>query len=75
MATKKNIHVVPHDGHWDVVREGSTRAQSSHATQEEAWEAGRAAAQQTQGEVLLHGRDGQIRERNTYGDDPNPPKG
>ena len=75
MATNKNVHVVPHDDHWDVVREGSSRALSSHETQEEAYEAGREAAQRTKGEVLLHGRDGQIRERNTYGDDPNPPKG
>jgi hypothetical protein len=26
-------------------------------------------------EHLIHGTDGQIRERNSYGNDPNPPKG
>ena len=27
------------------------------------------------GEVFIHGRDGKIRERNTYGHDPFPPQG
>ena len=75
MPTNKNVHVVPHSGHWDVLREGSTRALSSHETQEEAYEAGRNAAQRSKGEVFLHGEDGRIRERNTYGNDPYPPEG
>ena len=75
MPTRKNVHVVPHDDHWDVMREGASRASSVHKTQEEAFEAGRETAKRSHGEVFLHGRDGQIRERNTYGNDPNPPKG
>jgi hypothetical protein len=73
--THKNVHVVPHQDHWDVVREGSSRPLSVHDTQAEAFEAGRTAAQRSHGEVFLHGEDGRIRERNTYGNDPNPPKG
>ena len=59
MPQSKNVHVVPHDGHWDVMREGSTRPLSEHETQEEAYEAGRNAAQRSRGEVFLHGSDGQ----------------
>ena len=75
MPTHKNVHVVPHEGHWDVIREGATRPLSIHDDQQRAFEAGRLAAQRSHGEVFLHGEDGRIRERNTYGDDPYPPEG
>jgi hypothetical protein len=75
MATNKNVHVVPHDGHWDVVREGSNRPLSVHDEQEQAFEAGRVAAKRSHGELFMHGEDGRIRERNSYGNDPYPPAG
>jgi len=31
--------------------------------------------QMTSSEILVHGEDGRIRGRNTYGKDPHPPKG
>lgn len=71
----KNQHVVPHDGEWAVKGEGNSRATSVHSTQQEAIEHGREIAKNQQSELLIHGRDGQIRERNSYGDDPFPPKG
>ncbi|GHJ13196.1 DUF2188 domain-containing protein [Micromonospora sp. AKA38] len=70
----KPVHVVPRDGDWAVVREGNQRASSVHATQAEAERAGRPAARADQTEFYLHGRDGQIRERDSYGNDPNPPR-
>lgn len=71
----KNQHVVPHDGGWAVRGEGNERATSVHGTQAEATEAARQIATNQQSEVLIHGRNGQIRERNSYGNDPYPPKG
>ena len=72
---KKNQHVVPKDGGWAVHGEGNSRASSTHETQKGAIEAAREQAQKQGSEMIIHGRDGKIRERNTYGKDPHPPKG
>jgi len=44
-------------------------------TQQEAIERGREIARNQRSELLIHGRDGRIREKNTYGRDDYPPKG
>ena len=36
---------------------------------------GTEAAKKSKSELFVHGRDGRIRERNSYGNDPYPPKG
>ena len=73
--TKKNQHVVPHSDGWAVKGAGNTRATSVHGTQRDAIEAARDITRNQRSEMLIHGENGRIRERNTYGDDPNPPKG
>lgn len=73
--TKKNQYVVPHSDGWAVKGAGNTRATSVHGTQRDAIEAARDIARNQRSEMLIHGENGRIRERNTYGDDPNPPKG
>lgn len=75
MAEKKNIHTVPTNDGWANRREDAERASSTHATKAEAQEAGRAAAKKDGVEHLVHKKDGTIGERNSYGNDPNPPKG
>lgn len=72
---KKGQHVVPSDGKWSVRRAGSTRASGVYDTQREAVEQARRIAQNQQTELYIHGRDGRIRERNSYGKDSHPPKG
>jgi hypothetical protein len=47
----------------------------THDTQEDAWNQATQLARQNRSEALLHGRDGQIRERNTYREDPVQSKG
>lgn len=74
MTKKKPVHVVPRDGCWSVEREGGLRASSLHDTQAEAERVGRPIARAEQTEFYLHGRDGQIRQKDSYGNDPNPPK-
>lgn len=71
----KNQHVVPRGDEWAVLGDGNTRDTSHHSTQAEAFEAAREIAKNQKSEVFLHGTDGKIRERNTYGHDPYPPKG
>lgn len=72
---KQNQHVVPHENGWAVKGAGNSRASSVHKTQSEAIKAARTAAKNQGSEMLIHGRNGQIRERNTYGSDPFPPEG
>jgi hypothetical protein len=75
MAKKPPVHVTPHDKGWAVTREGSKRAASVHRTQQEAAKEGKATVARDKTEYFLHGKDGQIRERNTSGKNPYPPKG
>lgn len=73
--TRRGVHVTPHDNGWAVERENGQRASSVHGTQAQAEAAGRTTARREGVEFYLHGRDGQIRERDSYGNDPHPPKG
>ena len=73
--SKRNQHVVPHKDRWAVKGAGSQKATSIHPTQEAAANAARDIARNQGAELLIHGRNGQIRERNSYGRDPFPPKG
>lgn len=73
----KNQHVVPRSEHlWAVLGEGNTRDTSHHSTQKAAMQAARKIAKNQQSEVLVHGVNRQIRQKNTYGPrDPFPPRG
>lgn len=71
----KNQWVVHRDDGWAVRGEGNSRDTSHHRTQQEAIDAAREIAQNQRSELFIQNRQGQIRERNTYGDDPYPPKG
>jgi hypothetical protein len=70
-----DVHVVPDGKEWKVEIESPGRARSRHATQAEAARAAREIARRNKRELLVHGRDGRIRERNTYGKDPRRSKG
>ncbi|QCI94639.1 DUF2188 domain-containing protein [Novosphingobium sp. EMRT-2] len=72
---KKGQHVVPSSGGWSVKKAGASRASSTHATQQEAIAAATQIAKNQRTELYIHGRDGRIRERNSYGNDPHPQKG
>jgi len=71
----KNQHVVRRDGGWAVRGEGNTRDTSLHQTQEQARQAARDIAINQRSEVVIHNRQGQIRDKDSYGNDPNPPTG
>ena len=73
--TKRNQHVVPHSNGWAVKGAGADRATSVHDTQKEAIDRARGVSRNQGTELLVHGRNGQIRERDSHGNDPHPPKG
>lgn len=71
----KNQHVVPQGERWAVRGAGNEKSTSMHDTQADAIDRARDIARNQQSELLIHGRDGQIRARDSYGNDPFPPKG
>jgi hypothetical protein len=73
--TKRNQHVVPHNGEWAVRGAGTSRVTSVHETQREAIDRAREISRNQGTELLIHGHNGQIRERDSHGHDPFPPKG
>jgi len=75
MTKRTNQHVVPHKDGWAVKGAGNSKASSVHKTQKEAIGRARDLAKDVKTELLVHGKDGKIRERDSYGNDPYPPKG
>lgn len=73
--SSKNLHVVPHENGWAVRREGASRVSSTHDTQDDAGRAARQTAIREGGETFIHRPSGIIRDRNSYGTDPFPPRG
>ncbi|MBA9077085.1 DUF2188 domain-containing protein [Rufibacter quisquiliarum] len=71
----KNQHVVKHSNGWAVRGAGNEKATKVTQTQNEAIQYAKQIASNQNSEMLVHGRDGRIRERNSYGNDPHPPKG
>ena len=72
----KNQHVTPHpDGGWQVKGEGNNRATVRTPTQSKAIDIGREIARNQGSELVIHRPNGQIRDKDSHGHDPYPPKG
>jgi len=71
----KNQHVVPHEDKWAVKGAGNKKATKVTDTQKEANEIAKEIAKNQKSEVLIHGKNGKIRDKNSYGNDNYPPKG
>ncbi len=71
--TKRDIHVVRHQDGWATKKEGADRAGHVTDTQREAIEKARDQARRENVEVVIHRRDGTIRDSDSYGNDPHPP--
>lgn len=72
---KRNYHVVKTSSGWGVRKEGVSRLNATSTTQKGAIAKGRSMAINNRAELLIHGENGRIRERSSYGNDPFPPKG
>jgi len=70
----RNQHVVPHSGRWAVKGDGSKRASKVVSTQKEAIYVARKIARNQGTDVVIHGLDGKIRGKDSYGNDPFPPR-
>ena len=62
-------------GDWQVKGAGNSRATRITSTQKEAIAVARSIAINQKSEIVIHGVDGKIRAKDSYGNDPCPPKG
>ncbi len=76
MKQSKEYHITQRpDGNWQYKEIHNARATGVTSTQAQAFEKARAVAINQGAEVVIHGKDGRIREKSSYGNDPFPPKG
>jgi hypothetical protein len=71
---KKSNHVVPSTSGWSVKKSGADRASKIFDTKDKAVEYGRELSKNEKTELFIHKSNGMIQDRNSYGNDPNPPK-
>ena len=71
----RSQHVVPSKGKWAVRRSGSAKVTRRFDTQEAAIREGKRLARNQSTELYIHGRNGRVREKESYGPDSFPPKG
>lgn len=63
-----NIHVITSkDGGWDVKRDGAVKASGNFKTKEEAIEFAEVEGKRYNVEIFIHGKDGKIQKRETFG--------
>ena len=63
-----DVHVVPQQDQWGLEVDGEIR--STFSTQAEAISQGRQVAEDEQAELVVHGEAGNIREKDSHGNDP-----
>lgn len=72
---KETQHVVPNpNGGWSVKKSGSPKATKNFSNQADAENFAKGIAQNQKTELFIHRKDGTVRDRNSYGNDPMPPK-
>ena len=72
----KDQHVTKHPfGGSQVKGAGNSRATVRTTTQKKVAQIARDIAIHQKSELIIHGTDGKIRAKNSYGNDPCPPKG
>lgn len=69
-----NQHVIKRPEGWAVKGEGNSRDTVHVETQKEAVKIAREIAINQKSEVVIHGLDGRIRDKDSYGNDYCPPK-
>jgi hypothetical protein len=71
---KRNQHVIPLGNGWAVKGEGNKKLTVITDTQKDAITVAKEIAKSYKSELVIHGRDGKIRDKDSFGKDPNPPK-
>lgn len=71
----KNQHVVPTGDKWGIKGERNSKYTQIFDRQRDAIDAARNISRNQQSELVIHDRHGRIRERDSHGNDPFPPRG
>lgn len=71
----KQLHIVKNGDNWQLKQDNAKRSSGIFPTQAQAIARGRDIAQRQREELTVHGVDGKIRAKWSYGNDPYPPKG
>ena len=71
---KKNQWVTVHPKGWAVKGEGNKKATKVTKTQKEAIDIGKKIAKNQKTELIIQNVKGEIRSKDSYGNDPCPPK-
>jgi len=71
---KKNQWVTVHPKGWAIKGEGNKRATKVTKTQKEAIGIAKKIAENQKSELYIQNREGKIRSKDSYGNDPCPPK-
>ena len=71
---KRSNHVVPSSSGWAVKKSGAERASRTFNTKEKAVAYGRDISKSEKTELYIHKSNGMVQNRNSYGNDPHPPK-
>lgn len=74
---KKTTHVVPNSdrGGWDIKQGGGQRSSGHFEKKQDAIDRARGISKNQDSELVIHNRDGKISQKDSHGNDPNPPKG
>jgi uncharacterized protein YdaT len=75
MVKGKNQHVTKHEDGWQVKGAGNQKATKVTETQKEAINIAREIAKNQSSELIIHGKNGQIRQKDSQGNDPSNIKG
>jgi uncharacterized protein (UPF0262 family) len=71
---KKNQWVIKYRNIWAVKGEGNTKVTKITKTQKEAIDIAREIAKNQKSELIIQNTEGKIRSKDSYGNDPYPPK-
>lgn len=71
---KKTNHVVPSSSGWAVKKSGASRASKVFETKVKAIDYGTRLSKSEKTELYIHKQNGMIQNKNSFGNDPCPPK-
>ena len=74
MIKGKNQHIVPVGKDWGIKGEGNARYTIILPNKADVQSLGRQIAINQKAELVIHGKNGQIQDKDSYGKDPNPPE-
>ncbi len=74
MTKGKNQYIVPTKDGWGVKGQGNSKLTAKTDTKADALKIGKEIAKNQQSELTILGKDGKIQNKNSYGNDPFPPK-